>query len=261
MLEYIDAEDGEGGTAAQSGSLTHVGVAAFHLKHGTKSEKEKAAWDAIASARAKFPLAEESEVRLFITPYMNDPRNLLARFAEIGGKPCIEQQVEFTLPPHHLDTTGELIYIQGTYDQIRIDTDGRPYVADLKTGKPTVLAMMHDYAVQLGAYTYGAKRWFDSIKPGKIIRAYSYRERNAILPSPDNVFISTPYRNMSQIDILLEGVRFAVAMVRNGEINLTPGSQCSYCEFGGLVGCLRALDLIANGEPGNSPLLKLSLPR
>lgn len=235
MIGMIDCEDDEGSPAAQTGSLTHAGVAAFHkTQDKTLAERKKAAWDAIALNRTLFPVADETEVRLFITPYMDDPRNITANCV------AVETGVEFELPPHELDPTGKPIFVQGTFDQLRMDEHGNVRLYDLKTGKKTGWEMIHDYAVQLAAYTYGCKQnpEFDRIKPGYIIRNYTYRMRDAVLPSPQGVFWSMPYQTMEQIDWLLSNVRLHVALIRSGYMEFNPGPHCTYCEFGGLANCM-----------------------
>lgn len=264
MLEFLESEDDEGGPAAQTGSLTHAGVAAFHTTPGPLEGRVRAAWDAIAATRAKFPLAEADEVRLFITPYMADPRNIGARFAVIpkgferAGELAIEYPVSFVLEPHNLDPIKAPIHVQGTLDQIRVDDSGRYCVHDLKTGKPTAWAMIHDYAIQQAAYTLGAMAIFPRAKweGPKLIRNYAYRERGAELPSPTGVFLSCGFAP-KQIPSLLDDVRLQVALIRMGEISVKPGPHCSYCEFGGLVGCLPRIEAIANGAKPNDPFIQL----
>lgn len=239
MLELSQYEDGEGGEAAQTGSLTHAGVAEFHRFGGTILQRKKAAWDAIAAHAADFPLANPDEVRLFITPYMEDPRNQNAKMWWHEDLPMIEQPVDFTLPPHELDESGELIHVQGTFDQIR-DVQGVPMIHDLKTGKKTGWEMIHDHAIQIAAYCYGARqKGIQGCQPGPIIRAYGYRTRdNAGIAAPDGVFFTCPIR-WQDVEVILEAVRFHVALLRNGHAQFGPGPHCTFCEFGGLPGCLQ----------------------
>jgi len=258
MLEFLDSEDGEGGEAAQTGSLVHAGVAEFHRTEGRLDTRKKAAWDAIAANREKFPLADETETRLFITPYMDDPRNINAEFARLpDGTKAIELGVDFSIAPHELDPIKQPIFIQGTYDQIRIGHWGVPSVYDLKCGKPSGWQMIHDYAIQIAAYTYGAKQFWSNIQVGKIIRAYGYRQRDAVLPSPDGVMLALPY-SVDDIDILLDNIRLHVALVRMGDVQLNPGSHCSYCEHGGLSGCVPRLKAILGGAKPDDPFIQLN---
>lgn len=237
MLGLMYADDGEGGESAQTGSVTHAGVAAFHKTEGGLKVREKAAWDSIAKARTLFPLANETEVRLFITPYMNDMRNITAKFHVHKGELCIEYPVEFCLPPHPFDKSKQEIFVQGTLDQIRIE-NGVLLVDDLKTGKISGWQMIHDYAVQMAAYTYGARNiGIKNAMPGRIIRAMGYRTREDKGNSPDGVFWHLPFK-WSDVETILENVRLHVALIRNGDIQFNPGPHCTYCEFGGMTNCL-----------------------
>lgn len=252
MIALLDCEDDEGGVPAQTGSLTHKGVEAFHKEKGGLKIREKAAWDAIAKFREQFPLADVNEVKLFITPYMADMRNITAVFYQIEREgtltDCIEQQVEFTLPPHEFDPTGLPIHIQGTLDQIRI-INGIVYVDDLKTGKINGWQMIHDYAIQVAAYTFGARQLgIKNAEPGRIIRAMGYRTREDKGASPDGVFWHMPF-TWADVDVLLENVRLHVALVRKGDVQFGPGPHCTYCEFGGLANCINKYKELHPPEP------------
>lgn len=263
MLDLVPDLHDEGGPAAQTGSLTHAGVAEFHRARmgGDKLDlATERGWEAIRQASALFPLAEENEVRLFYTPYTKDPRNYDAEML------AVEQQIDFTLPPHDMDPTHGLIYVQGTFDQIRLH-NGQPCIYDLKTGKKTGWEMVHDYAVQLAAYSVGVWQLsqphpshveplkvrgrkkvtgpilptlpFDRIKPGYIIRAHGYRTRTVFNESPDGVFWPVGYEDIADAVVILENVRLHVALIRMGHVNFGPGPHCTYCEFGGLPTCMR----------------------
>lgn len=232
IIAMLDNEDDEGGPAAQTGSLTHAGVAAFHKTQGKLSYRKEAAWQAIKDHAAKFPQAETNDVRLFITPYMEDPRNVDAQIL------FCEQQVEFDLPPHEIDPTKERIYVEGTLDQLRV-VNGVPLVDDLKTGKKTGWEMVHDYAAQIAAYTYGARQFLKvpNAQPGRIIRNYGYRVRGLQSNQPDGVFFAMPFQ-WDGVELILENIRMHVALIRMGQIQFNPGPHCTYCELGGLSGCI-----------------------
>lgn len=237
-VRMLDSEmDDEGGEPAQTGSLIHEGIAAFHKTAADLNVKKKAAWDAIAAHAAKFPLASEADVRLSLPPYINDPRNYDAEFYILNGEPAIEVKMHFQLPPHPLDETQQPIYVEGTADQVRIDR-GIPKVYDVKTGKKTGWEMLHLHAVQLSAYTHGCREalGIQGCEIGGIIRTMGYRARTAIGDSPDGVFWEPPYDYEFGL-ILLENVRLHVALYRNGFIEFGPGPHCTYCEHGGLGGC------------------------
>lgn len=247
MHEFLlDDTESEGGPAAQTGSVVHAGVAEFHRLHREKlSIRTEKGWEAIAKAMGEFPQADVDEARLFFQPYINDPRNINAIIPDwIDGTPAVEKQIDFTLPAHELDSTKKPIHIQGTFDHIRI-VDNIPILPDLKTGKKTGWEMMHDHAIQIAAYVYGIKQLakgtiFDSIKPGPIIRNYGYRARtvNAFNDSPDGVFFASPLRSFKHCEWILENVRMHIALYRMGYVNFGPGNWCTFCEHGGLVGCI-----------------------
>ncbi len=242
MLEAAADEDDAGGEAAQNGSLTHVGVAAFHKHRGKLLDRKAEAWEAIKNAAGMFPLAQTQEVRLFLTPYMDDPRNQERKIARNkDGVEGIEIEVAFTLPPHPFDKTKEPIYVTGRIDQIW-DEGGTQPVSDLKTGKKTAWEMIHDHAIQLAAYVLGARQYgFVNAVPGRIIRNYSYRVRGCALPSPDGVFLALPFQ-FKHIEYILEPVRRTVAMIRNGYVDVSPGPHCTFCEHGGLANCIPKLE-------------------
>lgn len=238
LLMIYENDDSEGGPAAQIGSLTHAGVAEFHRVNGPLLKRKKAAWDAIKAHAGMFPLADETEVRLFLTPYMEDPRNIHAEFCtDAAGLPLIEYEVKFTLPPHELDVSQEPIYVEGHLDQVR-KVNSIPTVCDYKTGKKTGWEMIHDHALQIAAYTYGVREHIGlkTAQPGPIIRGYGYRSKDAIGDSPDGVFFNNPLR-WNDVEELLSLVRLHVALLRNGHVHYGPGPHCTFCEFGGLTGC------------------------
>lgn len=258
LIEMLEInEDTESGPAAQTGSLTHRGTEAFHREMKDLAARKKAAWDAIAAHRERFPLADVDEVRYFITPYMDDPRNINAKIWKhkaplrnedksfvydkkqkliVQEQLMIEYPVEFTLQAHELDKTEALIHIWGTFDQIR-DIGGVPTVHDLKTGKISGFQMQHDYAVQMAAYAYGARALgIVGCQPGPYIRPMGYRAKDAKdILEPEGVFINS-FR-WGHVNYLLDTLRLAVAMFRNGEVNFGLGSHCTYCELGGFLSC------------------------
>lgn len=249
MLEESLVDD-EGGPAAQIGSLTHAGVAEFHRHPGNILQRKKAAWDAIQAHAGRFPLADSTEVRLLITPYMDDPRNQEAEIwvHQLKGKdgkardtPMIEEEVLFTLPPHPIDPTGEPIHVWGHLDQIR-RINQVPKVCDYKTGKKTGWELIHDHAIQISAYTYGARQLgIKDCVPGPIIRGHGYRTKEAHeqkILSPDGVFFNSPVL-WEDVELILENVRMHIGLMRGGQINFGPGPHCTFCEFGGLAGCLQ----------------------
>lgn len=250
VLAMMSGDD-EGGEAAQTGSLTHAAVAAFHLEPDV-AKRIGAAAAAMKATAPKFPLADLNEARLYFEPYAADPRNQRAVFAAAPkdyrrkdgtwlrkGQPAIEVPVSLELEPHRLDPTGLPILINGTLDQIRI-VDAEEAVDDLKTGKAlSGLEMLHDYALQQAAYVLAARAsGFPNAGPGRIIRAYGYRTRGAMLPSPDGVFWHHAW-DVAGAEALMARVQLMVALIRQGEIDFGPGTHCArYCPQKGLDACM-----------------------
>ena len=250
VLSMLDQTD-ESGPAADTGSVVHAGVAAFHLEPeiGKKVAAAVAAMQQTLAAKT-FPLADANEARLYLEPYCLDPRNLHAEFAPAprdikrkdgsilrSGQPAIEVPVFAKLDPHPLDPTGQPVYIRGMLDQIRLER-GTGKVCDLKTGtKMTGWEMIHDYALQQAAYVVAARQSGFDAEPGSIIRNYGYRTRNAALPSPDGVFWCLPF-DVAGAHLLLDRVRLQVALIRRGEVDFGPGTHCSYCPQKGLDTCV-----------------------
>jgi RecB family exonuclease len=227
-LEHLGLLDPDAsGVAAQTGSLTHVGIQAWHDHHQDLEE----ALRAMRTAAPKFPVAEPAEAQRNVLLYSKDPRNQAAKVV------AIEHPIALRIP----DPTGDIV-IKGTLDQIREDADGVWRVYDVKTGGNQKSAddMIYEAAMQLAAYVVGAAVEFGRpVEPGAIIWTQGYRRRG-IDPatSPPGVFLPLAF-SLTQAEALLDGVRHLVAAVRRGEPTFGPGSWCNFCPAGGLRSCLR----------------------
>jgi PD-(D/E)XK nuclease superfamily len=224
-------DQNEGGAAAQLGSLVHKGVEAFHkadLSGVDLPTMVSAGTEALRSNAAMFPRADTDEAKKIFDCYSFDPRN----WREVIS---VELPVEFYLDPHPSDKTGKPIYIKGTLDQYGL-YNGYLSILDVKTGKPDGYSMLHEYAVQMSAYLLGALAKGLKVDRVYIIRTGGYRVRGAVLPSPDRIFWCTPL-DETRAQNILDRVRIEVAHIRNGEVNLGPGSHCVWCEHGGLDTC------------------------
>jgi hypothetical protein len=111
-LEHLGRLDTDaGGVAAQTGSLTHAGIRAWHEQGRDLEEALRAMRDMVP----KFPAAESSEAQRNLLLYTKDPRNQGATVV------ATEQPVNLRLP----DPTGATV-IRGTLDQVREDADRPP---------------------------------------------------------------------------------------------------------------------------------------
>lgn len=216
----------EVGSAAETGSLVHLGVVTYHK---TKSLSE--ALKAMRANQSLYPKSIYEEAEKHLTPYTKDPRNQEAEVIEQ------EKEVKFSIDNDIDDPYGP-IYIIGHFDQIRRD-NGRLYLWDIKTGKKySGWEMLHVATVQLAAYCIGAsQRLSTPVYPGGIICTYGYRRRNADAPEtcPGGVFFNASWE-LRDCGTLLRPVVRRVMEIRGGEIDLIPGDHCSRCM--GLDECL-----------------------
>lgn len=229
LLHLGDMGDSSG-QAADTGNLAHRAIEHWH-----KNKNTEAALDFMKSCADEFPLGELGEAQRYVIPYTEDPRN---QEAEIFA--C-ETPVAFKIEQALDDPFGP-VYIRGTLDQVRRDTDGKLRLWDLKTGpKYSGWELLHVYAAQQAAYVLAACETFNTpIYPGGIIRGYGYRVRGADLPAPDGVFWYHAW-DLADCHVILRDVVHRVRDIRLGLVNPVPGEQCNYCPAGGLQGCLPLL--------------------
>lgn len=217
-------EERVSGVAADTGTVTHAGIAAWHLGLDPL--------DAMNAAASRASLADRSEVERFFSLYCEDPRNA----------PHAVERVECAVQGEIAPT----IFAAGTLDQLRRDESGVLRVWDVKSGKPEGWEMLHVHAMQLSAYAMLASQTLgEPVHPGGIIRLWGYRKRGAELPSPAGVFFHATWGLEDCPEILQRAVD-AVHAIRRGEITFGPGPDCNYCRHGGLQSCLpRARELFS----------------
>lgn len=172
LLMWLGELQDSSGAAADTGSTVHAGVEAFHTFAGGFDEKVEAGLEAMRQARARFPQADETDVRLFYKAYISDPRNSNQEIVRV------ETQVAISLAPHASDPTGKPIHIRGTLDQIR-RINGKLYVMDLKCGSKAGWVYLHTYSLQQSAYVLAANNLAlgEPVHPGALIVANGWRRR------------------------------------------------------------------------------------
>lgn len=237
IMEAIGEIIDEGNAGANTGSVTHEAVAAFH-KEQNKQLKEQAGIAAIAASLPRFPLADRRSAEIYFEHYAKDPRNLNAVMACRNGVMALELPVSLQLQPHAMDETKEPIHIMGTLDQIRND-NGVLNVYDYKTGETSGFAMISDHAYQLAAYLLAAKHSGWDVTGAKLIRGYTYRERAraAELPNPPYVFLDMGF-NLVSAGVLMDRLRREVMLIRKGVIDFGPGPHCGYCKLKSHTNCI-----------------------
>lgn len=226
-LIHLDVIERTSGKAADTGSAAHFAIAAYHKGAGVDDSLK-----AMIEATPEFPLADFKEATKFVHHYTKDPRN--------RQDICVEAEfrVEFQIPCHPTDPTGEPIHLTGTCDQVRYADSGYE-VWDYKTGGDTGFEMLSHFVPQLAGYTTGVSFKYPNVRVGGIIRGMGYRSRGVDKgePSPDGVFFKA---NMSLDDcaIILNRVRAIVAGIRRGEALYGPGVACEWCPYGSIGTCI-----------------------
>jgi hypothetical protein len=237
VLELLGESLDTAGAAAETGSVTHAAIEAFHREQRTLDDKIVAGVEALANACKRFPLADQREAEIYFAHYAKDTRNQNAEFIRThDGRIGLEVKLSGYLDPHPTDPTGQKIVIEGTCDQLRI-MFGKLYLCDYKTGKSSAFEMQNMYAYQLAAYMLIARQSGYMVDEVCLIRGYRYRERGADLPNPAEAFVHMPF-TYTEVPYILDRVRLEVARIRSGEIQFGPGAMCGWCPMKGLSNCV-----------------------
>jgi hypothetical protein len=212
-------DDREVGSAAETGSLVHLGVVKFH-----ESKSLDKALQEMRDQQSLYPKSDYAEAEKHLTPYTQDPRNIDAEIV------IAEKEVTFSISQDVEDKNGP-IYIKGHLDQVRRE-NGKLYVWDIKTGKRfSGWEMLHVATVQLCSYTIGACQLLNvPVYTGGIISTYGYRRRGADKPenSPGGVFFNAPWELGDCGEILRPLVK-RVKEIREDDLYIVPGEHCSSC--------------------------------
>jgi len=209
--------EGDGNTAAQTGSLVHAGVETFHKTNGDPV----AAKEALEAAVATFPEGNRDKARKWLSAYIADPTNQSAVVTHV------EAAVE-------LDYRG--VFIKGTLDQIRQDGQDTFLVWDLKTGdRLSAEQAVAEYQVQQACYVLAARATFNlDVNPGGLIYAAGYDKRFGRRFVPMNV-------SLEDCEQLLDEVVREVEAIRAGERHYRPFADgCEWCPRKPYPDCKRA---------------------
>lgn len=206
--------DGHSNEPAETGSLVHLGIKAYH----TLQKDKNAALAVMASSGKKFPLANPTKAKTHFTKYCDKEH-------QWGNVIECEREIRFTLPA----IEGPEIVVIGTLDQIR-DSDGLT-VIDVKTGSKPASEMMQLYGPQLAAYQIGASLLY----PEKAIRAAILRTLDLV--TGGRVLYPMPW-TLGQCWDILAFVAHDVAQVRRGLRVPRAGKHCDYCPAQNIGNCI-----------------------
>lgn len=224
----------ESGPAAQTGNMAHDMIAFLHT---AEFDVAAARRELQQGCQQRYPRGNWETAVEHVEGYAADARNVNA---EILG---IEHRCELVLPPHELDPTGLPVVMHGTVDQIRREPCGGSRVYDIKTGRQPGLVQLDLSAVQLAAYTLACGA---TLPPAVIMTAAYTKDTAAIFQSTYSI---------ERCRALLDRVTLAVAMIRRGRIELTPGFHCgTICPAKSASNCLHLWECYCNAriaEAGN----------
>jgi RecB family exonuclease len=227
ILSYFEDSDGGGNQGAQTGSVVHRGVEAFHRAGGDAV----AAKEALAEALKTFPEANRDKAANWLAAYVADPTNQAATVV------ALEQPVE-------LDYRG--VYFKGTLDQIRRDETGALLVWDLKTGSSLEAdAAVDEYQFQQAIYVLAARQSLGlEAEPGGLILAAGYDKKYGRRFLPMGVSIA-------DCEAMADEVVEQVLAVRSGLRPFRPSADhCRFCPFKRFPKCRRlASRLLGEQQP------------
>ncbi|MHA1813375.1 MAG: PD-(D/E)XK nuclease family protein [Candidatus Thorarchaeota archaeon] len=240
VMDYLCDTNDLGGEAAQTGTAVGRGIELWHGGRSLKDVLRKLAVDSMTGADGgasghPFPEYDEAKTELLVTCYTNDPRN---KGIKIVGQ---ELEVRLELPPHEWDETGEPILIVGHIDQIREYVNGIRRLWDVKAGKPGGMQALGLALMQQMAYLVGLQDTeFAPVQPGGIIRMMDYVYRGKPKPLDEATVFYRYDLTLDDASMLMDQVRLSVAAMRAGDISITPGMHCGYCDAGDIGGCMHA---------------------
>ena len=244
MIYLFDPEDVTS-EAADTGSATHIAVSHWH-----RSKELAAAVRAMREAsEARFTKANLDEAAAMFLLYARDPRNQEAQIAQDkDGRLLLEYPVQFKLEPSSDDPTHETITIVGTLDQVRISSDNRLLLWDLKTSKKPGWDQLNTYLYQQAAYAVAASFVLkQQVRLGGLITPRHYKVD--ILPegSPSGIFWHYTQK-FDDLEMLINGLRGVVANIRRGDIHISPGEHCRWCPAKGVESCVPLLRSIVHPQ-------------
>jgi PD-(D/E)XK nuclease superfamily len=214
-MEHLEPEDNHG-TAGDTGSAVHRAAAAFHLGKDTAESL-----GVMAASVHEYPMADLRDAADLFLKYSSDPRNRDITFALVEG------QVEFTIVAAPEDPTGAPVSMVGRVDQVRLHSDGKYRVWDIKTSKKDPASVLNESVFQLAAYCVGASILLDRIvEPGGVIMPRLYGADTSTSP----VFRCAPW-TFRDVEQILSPVRHIVAAVRSGRVYHVPNPGCCWCAF------------------------------
>lgn len=206
---------GEGNSAAQTGSLVHLGIQVYEV---SANNRAKAIHSMEEAQRTMYKLADLKQAISMLDGYIqravSRPKGVVRH---------TEYIVTARIPCATFDPTGKEIVVQGTVDQVRELSDGTLEVIDFKSGRTSGPHMIEEYYLQLAGYTLGIAQKYK----GRKITAYIGRLRD-LTNNSEPYWWPLPFKVADLIRILAP-VQIGIAAARAGLLPSTPGAACEYC--------------------------------
>lgn len=219
MSYLLSADAGDGNSYAQTGSMLHAGVAAYHK---AQEDREAAGLAAMAASRSTFSAADPADATRMYDKYIQDNENASAEVV------WCEERVRLILPPDDSDPTGQAVHIAGTLDQVRRYPDGSMKVWDLKSSKLPAEEQLLDYVIQQSAYVLAARATLDpGINFGGLICSRNYFIARAKVHNAFSLSVG-----VDSATLLIDAIRVVVANIRRGKTVFNPSvAICKYCDL------------------------------
>lgn len=210
-------DDGRDKSAADTGSLVHSGIQAYHGKPGGKKHAE-----AMMGLAAKvFRQGDLEEALSLFSKYVD------RHVADQRGTVLLsEEKIEVVLPPVSWDKTQENIVIHGTVDQVReLGRTGPLYVIDHKTSRYSGEDIVKNHMPQLSVYALGIIRRY----PNRKVQVFVTRIRDLVRRNLPFWWPVVKLNTEEGCLRVLETVRNRIATLRMASYEHTPGKHCEYC--------------------------------
>ncbi len=220
VLRYCDTD--EGNPAAQTGSIVHDVIEAYH-----RGATQKEALARIKPLEQRFPLGDPDKARKWATAYFTDTENIGAKIEFLEQPVTCRLRATGEIPLEPCEPLPDDVVIRGTLDQVRRMPDGTLLVWDVKTGtSKTADEAVSEYQRQQAAYVVGAIQSLNrTIRPGGLIFVAGYDKPRARRHLPMRA-------DLTHVVNLLRDVVVDTLNIRRGHRSYRPSEgACKYCPY------------------------------
>lgn len=226
MLERNGGRDGDAEQAV-TGTLVHtlVQAVAGKLDRDEVSAALHEVWDRVSSPAQWYSARELERAEGMLTNFRDWLRFSRADLSEAG----VEVEVDATLPTGVDDHGNALLPVRlvGRIDRLETDSQGRPVVVDVKTGKTPIRAVDAEVHPQLATYQLALKLGGagEATEPGggRLVYVASANKKTGAAERIQ------PPLSSEQVDEWISVVREAAQASIGPVFTATPNSGCAHC--------------------------------